>query len=212
MPHAPAGHPAPVPAPGRPRASSREVLAEAACELFLEQGYEATTVADITRRAGVSRSSFFNYFASKSDLLWSGLDAQLARFEEALHEVAPGDEGPMDAASAVARELMALGRALAPDTLVLALGNAKAMGLDDELDRESSRRLLRVANAVAQRLGRGGVDALQADVIGAAYGGAVIAALRMWADEGAGRTPLPELLERATLRIPALLDDGPGPA
>ena len=31
---------------GRPRASSRETLAEAACELFLEQGYEATSIAD----------------------------------------------------------------------------------------------------------------------------------------------------------------------
>ena len=188
------------------------MLAEAACELFLEQGYEATTVADITRRAGVSRSSFFNSFASKSDLLWSGFDAQLTRFEEALREQARGEAEAVDAAAAVTREIMALGRSLAPDTLVLALGNATAMGLDDELERESSRRLLRIANAVAERLGRGGVAALHAEVIGAAYGGAVIAALRKWADEGAGRTPLPELLQRATQRIPALLGDGPGPA
>ena len=65
-------------APDRPRASSRETLAEAACELFLEQGFEATSIADITTRAGVSRSSFFNYFASKSDILWSGLDERIA--------------------------------------------------------------------------------------------------------------------------------------
>ncbi|NLA08798.1 MAG: TetR family transcriptional regulator [Microbacteriaceae bacterium] len=212
MPHPPAHPPAPAPAPGRPRASSREVLAEAACELFLEQGYEATTVADITRRAGVSRSSFFNYFASKSDLLWSGLDAHLVRFEEVLREAAPADEAPMDAASVVARELTGIGHSLAPDSLVLALGNAAAMGLDDELERESARRLLRIAEAIAGRLRRAGVEALRAEVIGAAYGGAVIAALRMWADEGAGRTPLPELLERATLPIPALLDGGPGSA
>ena len=62
---------------GRPKASSRETLAEAACELFLERGYDATSVADITQRAGVSRSSFFNYFSSKSDVLWSGLDARI---------------------------------------------------------------------------------------------------------------------------------------
>ena len=37
---------------GRPRASSRETLAEAACELFLEQGFEATTIADITSSRG----------------------------------------------------------------------------------------------------------------------------------------------------------------
>ena len=64
---------------GRPKASSRETLAEAACELFLERGYDATSVADITQRAGVSRSSFFNYFSSKSDVLWSGLDDRIGR-------------------------------------------------------------------------------------------------------------------------------------
>ncbi|HWU28147.1 MAG TPA: helix-turn-helix domain-containing protein, partial [Microbacterium sp.] len=69
---------------GRPRASSRETLAEAACELFLEQGYEATSVVDIAQRAGVSRSSFFNYFSSKSDVLWSGLDARIAAASVAL--------------------------------------------------------------------------------------------------------------------------------
>ena len=36
------------PRAGRPKASSRETLAEAACELFLEQGFEATSIADIT--------------------------------------------------------------------------------------------------------------------------------------------------------------------
>ena len=64
---------------GRPKASSRETLAEAACELFLERGYDATSVADITQRAGVSRSSFFNYFASKSDVLWSGVDERIGQ-------------------------------------------------------------------------------------------------------------------------------------
>ena len=54
------------PRAGRPRALSRETLAEAACELFLEQGYEATSIAEIATRAGVSRSSFFNYFWSKA--------------------------------------------------------------------------------------------------------------------------------------------------
>ena len=80
------------------------------------------------------------------------------------------------------------------------------MGIDDELERESARRLLTIATAVSARLVRGGVDSLVADVVGAAYGGAVIAALRMWAVDGAGRTALPALLGRATGGIPALLE------
>jgi len=78
---------------GRPKASSRETLAEAACELFLERGYEATSIADITQRAGVSRSSFFNYFTSKSDVLWSGIDERIGVATTALDET--GATAPM---------------------------------------------------------------------------------------------------------------------
>src|SRR6478736_3003458 len=92
--HRAAGYRGPMstePRTGRPRASSRETLAEAACELFLEQGFEQTSIADITSRAGVSRSSFFNYFASKSDVLWSGLDERVTALEQSLGEDAIPD-------------------------------------------------------------------------------------------------------------------------
>lgn len=176
---------------GRPKASSRETLAEAACELFLEQGFEATSVADITTRAGVSRSSFFNYFASKSDILWAGLDEKIAAFEARLSE----DEGE-DAASAVRAEVVAVARDFAPDSLALGIVNAVAMGLDDELEREASLRRSRIARAVSERLTRGGADRLHAEVAGAAWGGAVLAAVEAWAHDGAGRTSLVRFLER----------------
>src|SRR5690625_7798635 len=63
---------------GRPKAISREMLEEAACELFLERGYADTSVVDITQRAGVSRATFFNYVDSKSDLLWASGDDAIA--------------------------------------------------------------------------------------------------------------------------------------
>ena len=59
---------------GRPRSSSRGMIAEAAAELFLEQTYTGTTVDDIARRSGVSRATFFNYFGSNSDLLLLEVD------------------------------------------------------------------------------------------------------------------------------------------
>ena len=152
---------------GRPRASSREVLAEAACELFLEKGYEATSVADITRRAGVSRSSFFNYFTSKGDLLWSALDERIAAMVARLET-----DRSADAATAVRAAVREMAEDFAPDSLALALGNAAAMGLVEELQRESSVRRFRIARAVADRLRRSGVDSLRCEVAGAAYGGA----------------------------------------
>lgn len=177
---------------GRPKASSRETLAEAACELFLEQGYEQTSIADITRRAGVSRSSFFNYFASKGEILWSGLDERIARFESQL-----GRAGGADATSAVRAGLIALGTDFAPDTLALALVNTRAMGIEEELEREASLRRARIARAVADRLAADGADRLHAEVAAAAYAGAVLAAVDAWARDGAGRTSLSGFLPRA---------------
>jgi AcrR family transcriptional regulator len=178
---------------GRPRASSREVLAEAACELFLEQGYGATSVSDITRRAGVSRSSFFNYFPSKADVLWGGFDERIAELAERLS--APDASGNLDAD--VRAALVALAGGFAPDSLALALANARQMELDDELEREASVRQSRIARVVADRMRRAGVDDLSAAVVGSAYGGAAVAAVEEWARQGAGRTSLGEVLGRA---------------
>ncbi|GAA2013132.1 TetR family transcriptional regulator [Microbacterium ulmi] len=188
---------------GRPRASSRETLAEAACELFLEQGYEGTSIADIATRAGVSRSSFFNYFASKADILWAGLDERIAALASRLES----DE-TTDAASAVRSALTDLGADLAPDSLALAIVNADAMGLEAELEREAGVRRSRIAATVSARVRRGGADGIRSRVAGAAHAGAVLAAIEAWAHDGAGRAPLARTLAEAldaaspTLPIP----------
>jgi AcrR family transcriptional regulator/catechol 2,3-dioxygenase-like lactoylglutathione lyase family enzyme len=174
---------------GRPKASSRETLAEAACELFLEKGFEATSIADITTRAGVSRSSFFNYFSSKSDILWAGLDDRIAAFERRLAEEGAG--------AAVRSHVLAIGDGFAPDSLALGIVNATAMGLEDELEREASVRRSRILRAVAEHLVLGGADRLHAEVAGAAWGGAVMAAVEAWAHDGAGVTSLERFLTRA---------------
>jgi AcrR family transcriptional regulator len=44
-------------------------VADMAIELFIERGYEGTTIDDICGVAGISRSTFFRYFHSKEDVL-----------------------------------------------------------------------------------------------------------------------------------------------
>jgi AcrR family transcriptional regulator len=178
---------------GRPKASSQETLAEAACELFLEQGFEATSIADITTRAGVSRSSFFNYFASKSDILWAGFDERIDAFEARMASTPESD-----AAGAVRAAVQAIADDFAPDSLALALVNAAAMGLDAELEREAAVRRSRIARAVAGRLRAAGAERLDAEVSGAAWAGAVLAAVEAWAHDGAGRTSLARFFGRAS--------------
>lgn len=48
----------------------RDALVAAAFRLFLERGYEQTTVDDIVALAGVGRRSFFRYFPSKEDVVF----------------------------------------------------------------------------------------------------------------------------------------------
>lgn len=175
---------------GRPRASSRETLAEAACELFLERGYDATSVSDITARAGVSRSSFFNYFGSKADVLWSGVDDSIAELAVAL-QVASATVRPVRAA------LAAFAAGLRPDALALAIANAATMGVEQDLARESAARAASMANVITDSLHAGGMAHLQADVYGRAYAGAVFAAVERWALDGSGRTSLDERVAEA---------------
>jgi AcrR family transcriptional regulator len=57
-----------VGAPGlreRKRLETRERLTRVAMALFLDRGFEATTLDDIAAAADVSRRSFFHYFGSK---------------------------------------------------------------------------------------------------------------------------------------------------
>jgi len=53
----------------RKRRQTRERIANAAMTLFLERGFEATTVEDIAAAADVSKRSFFDYFPIKEDVV-----------------------------------------------------------------------------------------------------------------------------------------------
>jgi AcrR family transcriptional regulator len=80
-----------------PNASSR--LREAAMELYVERGYEQTTVADIAQRAGLTARTFFRYFADKREVLFAGSDALQEGLVSAL-DAAPASATPMAAVAA----------------------------------------------------------------------------------------------------------------
>lgn len=72
----------------------RDALVGAAFRLFLERGYEQTTVDDIVALAGVGRRSFFRYFPSKEDVVFPDHERCLADMTVFL-AAGPGDEDPV---------------------------------------------------------------------------------------------------------------------
>src|SRR5665213_2511049 len=80
-----------------PNASGR--LRQAAMELYVERGFEQTTVAEIAERAGLTARTFFRYFADKREVLFAGSIGLQEQLVGAL-DGAPGSASPMDAVSA----------------------------------------------------------------------------------------------------------------
>lgn len=70
----------------RKKQKTRETIIDVALELFVKQGYEQTTIAEIADAAEVSRRTIFTYFPSKEDILFSDLPEVLERLAEALRE------------------------------------------------------------------------------------------------------------------------------
>jgi AcrR family transcriptional regulator len=58
----------------RKKQRTRQLLSETARRLFSERGFEQVSVAQIAREADVSEQTVFNYFPSKEDLVYSGLE------------------------------------------------------------------------------------------------------------------------------------------
>jgi AcrR family transcriptional regulator len=75
-----------VPAKRRERNKqrTREEIARAAHELFVERGYNATTLPEIAEAAGVSTRTIFTYFPSKEDILFSNIDALTGALAQAI--------------------------------------------------------------------------------------------------------------------------------
>ena len=54
--------------------NARGRLEQAALELYIERGFEQTTVAEIAEQAGLTERTFFRYFADKREVLFGGQD------------------------------------------------------------------------------------------------------------------------------------------
>jgi AcrR family transcriptional regulator len=168
-------------------------LQAAAFELFAEQGFERTTVAEITERAGLTRRSFFNHFADKREVLF-GPGPELQRQIMARQiAAAPAAVAPLDA---VVSGLQAVAEAMFEGRRDAVTRRQEIIDANPELaERELSKRAV-LTGVIATALGQRGLDAGTALLV--ARAGVLVqqTAMQQWTQSSDDR-PLREHLSGA---------------
>ena len=76
-------------APTATGAAGRARVERAALDLFTIRGFENVTSDEVADSAGISRRTFFRYFATKADAVWGDFAGHVARLERLLADVDP---------------------------------------------------------------------------------------------------------------------------
>jgi AcrR family transcriptional regulator len=132
---------------------ARGRLVVAAVDLFTEQGYDATTVAQIAERAGVTKSTFFRYFPDKRELLIAGQETLSRLMTEGIAE-APDDASPLEA---VAAGLERASSAMGPVNREIAPRLKAAVAASAELQERDALKSVSLAAAMTTALVARGV-------------------------------------------------------
>jgi len=185
----------------RKRQQTRERLTRAAMALFLERGFEATTLDDIASAADISRRSFFHYFDSKEDVVFAWHEEITAALVATIG-ARPASESMLAAAE---NAIAAMARQIEPGEAI-AMARLKrdnpALQARDQVKYEQLERAL--ADALGRRAGHKG-EKLGARLVAMIAAGAMRIGGELWVAEGAREKP-EVLVKRTFAAIRAILD------
>ncbi|MBT9369201.1 TetR/AcrR family transcriptional regulator [Rhizobium sp. CSW-27] len=72
--------------------AKREQIMEGAKAVFMRLGFDAASMNDITREAGVSKGTIYVYFDSKDDLFAAMMEQERTRLAESMRDILDGSE------------------------------------------------------------------------------------------------------------------------
>ncbi|MET3963064.1 AcrR family transcriptional regulator [Marmoricola sp. OAE513] len=156
-------------------------LHDAAMSLYVERGFEATTVAEIADRAGVTARTFFRYFSDKREVLFGGSQMLLDAMERALAD-APAGAAPMDV---VAAAMQAAARLVGED-VEHSRRRWSVISANAELRERELIKMERLASALADGLRARGVADPQAGLAAEAGVGVFRVGYERWVSGAAG--------------------------
>jgi AcrR family transcriptional regulator len=184
---------------GRWEPDARGRLAKAAMELYAEQGFDQTTVAEIAARAGLTERTFFRHYADKREVLFYGMEMTLDLLAGAVAD-APASATPLEAVGAA---LQAVGTALQQNPERARLRNA-VVSANAELRERELIKLASFAVAMSGALRDRGVGEPAAS-LAAETGIAVFkVAFARWMSESC-QPDLPEILRESMADLRGVL-------
>jgi len=124
----------------------------AAQDVFIEKGYHATTVDDITRAAGVAKGTFYLYFNEKRAVFYAVIEQFFERLTEVLRSVSEDVTtfGELVQRVKVAGERLAV--FFAENRGLVRLAYRESMGLDERLEQIERDFFRGLATAQAQNV------------------------------------------------------------
>lgn len=194
----------PRPRRGRP-GHDRETVVARSVALFNERGYDATSITDIARDLGVTKSAVYHHVASKDELLAAALDEALGALTAVLDAAETGAGSAHDRLQhAVAGSVRALAAHLPAVTLLLRVRGNSAV----EADALARRRDIddRLADLVRAAAAEGSVRADLDPVLASRLLFGTVNSLHEWYRPGGALGP-DELAET----VSSLVLDGLGP-
>jgi AcrR family transcriptional regulator len=134
-------------------------LREAALQLYVDQGYDQTTVAEIAERAGVTARTFFRHFADKREVLFAGSGA----LEQAMVDAVRAAPASASALDAVGAALDAAGEVIGRDH-AFSRRRAAVITANAELHERELIKMARLADAMTGALVQRGVAPAEARI------------------------------------------------
>lgn len=123
-------------------------------ELYAERGFDATTVADIAERAGLTERTFFRHFADKREVLFSGGEVLQQAVVDGITAV---DPGATSIEAAVRGLETATADFFAPAVRPHSRARQRIIDAHPELQERELIKMARLARAIAEALRERGV-------------------------------------------------------
>jgi AcrR family transcriptional regulator len=133
-------------------------LETAALDLFVENGYEETTVAQIAERAGLNRATFFRHFAEKREVLFGGEDVLAGLFADAIRAASPN----ATLTECLQAAFAAADVAMTPQQRAKAAQRVLVVTANSELQERGLLKHARIAGSMSAALRERGIDELSA--------------------------------------------------